>query len=58
MTVTVSAEYFECPDCEESFGEEALMELCGEPFNGTIVECKKCHKEFSCDIIIRIEEVG
>ena len=57
MREIVTAEDFRCPNCDAEFTEEDLIELCGEPFNGTIVECGKCHKEYSCDILIQIEEV-
>jgi len=52
----VTAEEFVCPNCDTRFTEDDLMELCNEPFNGTIVKCSKCHKEYSCDILIKIEE--
>lgn len=52
----MTAEDFACPNCDTLFSEDDLVELCGEPFNGTIVKCKKCLKEYSCDILIKIEE--
>ena len=51
----VTAECFMCPDCGKDFSEEDLIELCGEPFNGTIIECS-CGKEWNCDILIKISE--
>lgn len=48
---------FECPNCGNMFGEDDLMELCSEPFNGTIVECPECKKEFDCNILISIIEI-
>ena len=50
-----TAEGFSCPTCGKAFTEDDLQELCGEPFNGTIVKCK-CGKEWSCDILIKINE--
>ena len=50
-----TAEDFSCPSCGKEFFEDDLIELCGEPFNGTIVECK-CGKEWDCNILIKITE--
>jgi len=50
-----TAEDFSCPSCGKDFTEDDLIELCGEPFNGMIVECE-CGKEWSCDILIKISE--
>lgn len=55
MPIT-TAEGFACLNCDTLFSEDDLIELCGEPFNGIIIECKKCHKKYSCDILIKIEE--
>lgn len=51
----VTAENFICPNCDKEFNEEDLIELCGEPFNGIIIECE-CGKEWDCNILIKISE--
>ena len=46
---------FECK-CGENLGtEENMMQICGEPFNGIIVECPKCKKEYNINIGFKIE---
>lgn len=55
--LTVIPEQFNCPNCGEIFPGHDLVELCNEPFNGTIARCVSCKKEWSCDLLIRITEV-
>ncbi len=57
MTNIIKAHDFKCPNCQTSFSEEALMNLCAEPFNGICINCDECDKEYTLDILIRIEEV-
>lgn len=52
-----NAENFQCPSCNKMFTEGDLIELCNEPFNGTVVCCSGCEKEWSCDLQITIEEI-
>lgn len=47
---------FVCPNCNTDFTEEDLIDLCGAPFNGIVVICKNCKKEFSANILIELEE--
>lgn len=51
----VTALGFSCPNCDKEFSEDDLLELCNEPFNGTIIECD-CGKEWDCNILIKISE--
>lgn len=53
----VTAENFRCPNCDIRFTEEDLMSLCSEPFNGVIITCEKCKKEFSADIVINLRRI-
>lgn len=48
---------FEC-ECGENLGtEENMMDAANEPFNGSIIECPKCKKEYDVRIGFRIEEL-
>lgn len=53
----ITPEKFDCPDCKEPFGEDNLMELCGEPFNGVILECPSCKKEYKADLLIKVKSL-
>ena len=53
-----NAENFKCPECGEPFTEEKMMDACGEPFNGTIIMCSECNKEWSVDINFVINRLG
>ncbi len=57
MSKIINAHDFNCPNCEIPFTEDVLMALCNEPFNGTLVICPHCMKEFTLDLLIKIEEV-
>ena len=54
---TQNAENFKCPDCDKNFTEEDLMNVCGEPFNGAVVVCEECKKEWSVDIKLMVRKV-
>ena len=48
---------FEC-NCGEDLGtEENMMQATNEPFNGTVIDCPKCNKEYSVNIGFKIEEL-
>ena len=51
------AENFECPQCGIDFSEEDLVELCNEPFNGTILECDGCGVKFDTTLKIRLMRI-
>jgi len=53
-----SAENFGCPSCGELFSEDALMQICGDPFNGTVLNCNGCQKEWSVDIKLEVRELN
>ncbi|MFH1615795.1 MAG: hypothetical protein ABIG61_12030 [Planctomycetota bacterium] len=55
--VVTNAENFKCPCCNKEFGEETLIELCNEPFNGIVVECEDCEKEYDCTLQIHMQEI-
>ncbi len=57
MEKIITPDNFNCPECNVEFTEEDLMELCGEPFNGTILICKNCKKEFDANLLIKIVEI-
>jgi hypothetical protein len=51
---------WECPKCGAEIDTESeLMDLCGEPFNGTIITCPsdKCATEYDASITINIQEL-
>jgi len=54
---------FVCTKCNEPMDaqhlEDELMQVCNEPFNGTIMECSndECDAEFNVQIGIRIEQM-
>lgn len=56
MEKITTAEYFNCPKCGKDLGEENLMQLMGEPFNGDIIECE-CGTEISCNILIKMQVI-
>lgn len=48
---------FDCPECGEDLsGDDAenVMELCGEPYNGAIIECEGCKAEITCELKVRL----
>ena len=46
----------ECPNCGANLcNEENVTELCGEPFNGTIIDCDDCEIELSLNLYATIE---
>lgn len=47
---TIDAHNFKCPFCHAPFEEDDLQELCGEPFNGTILICPGCDREWIADV--------
>lgn len=52
--VQITPHEFNCPDCLEPLGEEVLMELMGEPFNGIYYTCGNCGSGLTMDVIIKI----
>lgn len=54
MDKIVTAYDFKSPCCNEEFDSDELMQLGSEPFNGIVVECPSCGKEYSCDMLIKI----
>lgn len=51
---------WKCQKCGASIDtEEELTQLCGDPFNGTILECPnaKCGAEYTLDMRIIISEL-
>lgn len=59
---------FKCEECSHEFTpeelQEAIEELCGEPFNGIVLECsgqnhegEKCDMEYSLDMFIKINSI-
>ena len=63
MEKIINTEQFADLDCEKCGKridtEEALMELGGEPFNGTSFECTNdgCDAEYSINMLIEIEKL-
>lgn len=48
---------FEC-ECGENLGtEENMMDACGDPFNGLIIECPECKKEYDVQVGFRVESL-
>jgi hypothetical protein len=48
---------FEC-ECGENLGtEENMQDACSEPFNGVIIQCPKCKKEYDITIGFKIEKI-
>lgn len=52
-----TAHEFSCPSCGEDFSEDDMMDVCNEPFNGSIIKCSSCEKEFDVNIMFNIEEI-
>jgi hypothetical protein len=47
---------FECAKCgEEIDTENDLMELCGDPFNGSTMTCPKCDAEYDLTMRVVVE---
>jgi predicted RNA-binding Zn-ribbon protein involved in translation (DUF1610 family) len=58
MKVITNFYSFECPNCGEDLsGDDAenVMDLCNEPYNGTIIECESCHAEVDCTLQVVME---
>lgn len=49
---------FEC-ECGEPLGEdeENMIDACHEPFNGIIVTCPECNKEYSVRVGFSINSI-
>ena len=46
--------HFEC-ECGENLGtEENMIDICGDPFNGIVIDCPKCKKEYSIDLLFKV----
>lgn len=54
---TMTAEEMACPNCNNSdgFGEELLMSLMQEPFNGVAHTCDKCGTELHLSVLIKAQ---
>ncbi len=46
------ADDWSCPNCNNPFTEQELMELMQEPFNGIAIECEGCGFKVNCRTII------
>jgi len=53
----VNAENFNCPGCGEPLGEDNLMDLCAEPFNGICFECPTCGDNITADLVINLRKI-
>ena len=53
-----SLENLKCPECGNDLAtEEIVLDLCGDPYNGIIVECDECETELSLDIRVMVTEL-
>lgn len=52
----ITPDDFTCPACNTEFDEEQMMEICGEPFNGAVIECASCKREWSVTVRFEITE--
>ncbi len=49
---------FRCPNCKTEFPSDWLVDLCEEPFNGTLVECESCRDAWDLDLFVKYTQVG
>lgn len=54
----VDAENFACLYCGKSFGEEEMISLCNEPFNGDIIICEHCGAEINGIVKFKLQLIS